>query len=364
VICTGVVPAVALIELGRPYVFPKQVMPIVSRTIGRLHRLLRWGLPPGSPHAFAFALGCVAVALGVRLLFWLLKPDLVIFATYYPAVLLATLIGGWPAGIFAQITGGIVAWLYFDPSLSPPSHAIGEQLADFGLYALSSGLIIWASDQYRRALRCLDEEEHYRVLVLDELKHRLRNKLAVVQAVLRHELRGHEETRNRIFDRLNALALADELLTKSDHESVDLHDILRVELSLYGEARFSTKGDPIRLPPRLAAMLTLVVHELSTNAAKYGALKLPGGLVSIDWRREAQTLRMEWIESGGPPVSRPERSGFGTRLFRRALDPFRGTVDMRFEPPGLRCELRFDIPSDTAEQDVVASFQRRPAIAQ
>jgi hypothetical protein len=111
-------------------------MSVISETTDRLHRLLRWGLLPGSPAAFGFALGCVAVALAVRVLFWLLKPDLVIFATYYPAVLLATLIGGWSAGIVAQIAGAIVAWLYFDPSLGPPSQALGEQAAAFGLYGL------------------------------------------------------------------------------------------------------------------------------------------------------------------------------------------------------------------------------------
>jgi two-component sensor histidine kinase len=348
-----------LADLGRLNFYPKQAMPVVSASTDRLRRLLRWGLPPGSAAAFGFAIGCVAVALAVRILFWLLKPDLVIFGTYYPAVLLATLIGGWPAGIVAQVAGGIVAWLYFDPSLAPPSQTIGEQIADFGLYGLSSGLIIWASEHYRRVVRCLDEEEHYRLLVLDELKHRLRNKHAMVLAVLRHELTSHEELGAKILDRLKALALADELLTKSDHETVDLHEILRVELSLYGQARWSARGDPLQLPPRLAATLTLVVHELATNAVKYGAFKLPGGEVSIRWRLESRTLGIEWRENGGPFVNKPERSGFGTRLFRRALDPFHGAIVTKFEPTGLRCTIRLEIPPVGTRQDPVPSLALR-----
>jgi two-component sensor histidine kinase len=310
-----------------------------------LHRLLRWGLRPGSLAAVAFAICCVTVALGVRVVFWLFRPDLVIFATYYPAVLLATLIGGWWAGIVAQVLGGIVAWLFFDPTLAPPSGALGEQIADFGLYALSSGLIIWASEHYRRVLRRLDEEEHYRRLVVDELNHRLRNKLAVVHAVLRHELRDQGDALARISDRLRAHAAADELLARPDTDCVDIRDILAVELSHYGEARITAEGDRIQLPAKHAATLTLIFHELATNAAKHGALKSPQGEVSIRWRLESGALRIAWSERGGPPVTAPQRRGFGTGLFRRALDPFHGTVSTSFEPAGIRCEICLDIPS-------------------
>jgi two-component sensor histidine kinase len=318
--------------------------PAARDAVDRLDRLLRWGLPQGSLRAFAFALFCVAVALGVRLIFWLFRPDLVVFATYYPAVLAATLIGGWQAGILAQVVGGFVAWLYFDPSLRPPTQSLDEQIVAFSLYGLSTGFIVWAAERYRHVLRRLDEEQHYRRLVVDELRHRLRNKLAVVQAVLGHELRAHEDVRVKITERLKALARTDELLLRQDHEVVDLHEILRVELSLYGNACVSLKGEPVGLPPKLAAALTLVFHELATNAAKYGALKLPEGRVSIAWQLESSSLRLEWRESGGPPVAPPTRSGFGTGLFRRALDPFHGRIDTRFEPAGLRCEIQLEVP--------------------
>jgi two-component sensor histidine kinase len=320
-------------------------MPVNLDPIDALKRVLRRGLRAGSPGAITLAISCVIVALGVRLVFWLFRPDLVIFATYYPAVLLATLIGGWSAGVAAQILGGIVAWLFFDPSLALPARGIGEQIADFGLYALSSGLIILASEHYRRVIRRLDEEEHYRRLVVDELSHRLKNKLAVVHAVLRHELRTQEDARTRIFDRLRAIAAADELLIRPDTDMVDIRETLAAELSHYGEARVCAKGDRVQLPAKLAATLTLIFHELATNAAKHGAFKVPDGEVSICWGFESGILEIEWIESGGPPVGVPERRGFGTGLFRRALDPFHGTISTVFEPKGIRCKIRLDIPN-------------------
>jgi two-component sensor histidine kinase len=310
-----------------------------------LNRLLRRGLRPASYAAMTFAVFCVVVALGVRLVFWQLQPDLVIFATYYPAVLIATLIGGWSAGIVAQILGGIAAWLFFDPSFTPPAHAFGDQISDFGLYGLSSGLIVWASEHYRRVVRRLDEEEHFRRLVVDELNHRLRNKLAVVHTILRHELREREDICTRILGRLRALAAADELLTRPDWDMVDIRELLSAELSHYGAARISKKGDQVRLPAKHAASLTLIFHELATNAAKHGALKLPDGKVSIDWQLDSNTLRIEWSENGGPPVSPPRRCGFGTGLFRRALDPFNGTIVTRFQPTGVRCEISLDLPA-------------------
>jgi two-component sensor histidine kinase len=314
-------------------------MPIDSDTIEKFHRLLRWGLRPGSPGAILFAICCVAAALGVRLLFSFFRPDLVIFATYYPAVLLATLIGGLSAGGVALVLGGLVGWLWFEPSLPLVSQSVTEQIIGLVLYGLSSSFIVWAAEHYRRVIRRLDEEQHYRRLVVDELNHRLRNKLATVHAVLRHELQTHDTIRDKIIGRLRALAAADELLARSDGKAVDLGEILQAELLPYDETRIAVSGDRIRVPPKPAAMLALVFHELATNAAKYGALAGPQGRVSIAWSMSGNMLRIEWSESGGPAVTKPARQGFGTKLFKRALDPFHGAVETEYRPAGLACRI-------------------------
>jgi two-component sensor histidine kinase len=145
---------------------------------------------------------------------------------------------------------------------------------------------------------------------------------------------------------------------------VDIHELLATELSYFAAARISTKGDRVLLPARYAATLTLIFHELATNAAKHGALKLPNGQVSICWRLEGSTLRIEWSESGGPPVSPPRRRGFGTGLFRRALDPFHGTIETQFEPTGIRCQICLVIPGGEPAKSGLPGPIQVPAMSQ
>ncbi len=317
----------------------------IDRLAG-LRRLLRWGLRPGSPGAYAFAVGCVAAALAVRLLFAVFKPDLVMFATYYPAVLLATLIGGTSSGILAQVLGAAIGWLLVEPLLPPVDRGVTEQVIALLLYALSSSFIIWAAEHYRRVIRRLDEEQHYRRLVVDELSHRLRNKLATVQAVLRHELKTDPALRDRVDGRLRALVAADDLLTRSDDGAVDLGDIVQAEFAPYGETRISQHGERVRIGAKPAAMLALVFHELATNAAKYGALARPEGQISISWLLQGTVLTIDWSETGGPAVSKPTRQGFGSKLFRRALEPFHGTVALSFEHGGLQCRIALALETE------------------
>ena len=253
--------------------------------------------------------------------------------------------------------GGLLGWLLFEPSLPSMSQSVGEQVIGLVLYGLSSSLIVWAAEHYRRVIRRLDEEQHYRRLVVDELNHRVRNKLATVQAVLRHELQANDPIRDKIIGRLRALAAADDLLARSDRGPVDIGEILRAELAPYSEARICASGDHIPVPPKPAAMLTLVVHELATNAAKYGALARPEGHVSIRWSLVSNILTIEWIESGGPKVTEPTRHGFGTGLFKRAIDPFHGTIATEFHPAGLQCRITLSLPAETpAAPDMLLSM--------
>jgi two-component system, chemotaxis family, CheB/CheR fusion protein len=95
----------------------------------------------------------------------------------------------------------------------------------------------------------------------------------------------------------------------------------------------------------------LIFHELTTNAVKYGALSQPDGRVSILWRREDRRLDLEWTERGGPRPTEPSRSGFGTKLLQSGLKPFAGSVQVRFEPPGLKCSLSLSLPERSSPAD-------------
>jgi two-component sensor histidine kinase len=123
-------------------------------------------------------------------------------------------------------------------------------------------------------------------------------------------------------------------------------DILAAEMSAYGRSRVTYQGESVRLPPKLAAMLALVFHELATNAAKYGALSVSAGRVQITWNVDGSFVKIRWVESDGPKVAPPTRRGFGTRLLSHALDPFHGLIESTYRARGLKCDISFDIPKE------------------
>ncbi|HEY8566411.1 MAG TPA: PAS domain S-box protein [Beijerinckiaceae bacterium] len=196
-------------------------------------------------------------------------------------------------------------------------------------------------------------------LLLGELNHRVKNTLATVQSIAAQTARTATSAGSffEAFEpRLLALSKAHNLLTQGSWEGADLRDVLEQELSPYmesaaadGPARVSLHGPRFTVGPRTALALGLAFHELSTNAAKYGALSAPEGRVAVAWRRstiETQAwLRLTWREAGGPPVVAPTRRGFGSRLLDRGVAAeLGGSVDLAFEPTGLRC--RIEIPLD------------------
>jgi PAS domain S-box-containing protein len=186
-------------------------------------------------------------------------------------------------------------------------------------------------------------------LLLAELDHRVKNTLAMVQSIAAQTLRssGTPERFAEAFQtRLQALAQAHDLLTRARWEAVSLRELADLTLGPHGTKRVRTGGPEVVLEPGVAISLHLALHELATNAAKYGALSVSGGCVKVNWAVEDKpkpTLRIEWRESEGPPVSQPTRRGFGSRLIERGLaHEFDGEVDLDFDQAGVRC--RIDIP--------------------
>ena len=125
----------------------------------------------------------------------------------------------------------------------------------------------------------------------------------------------------------------------------DLRDILQAELKPHGEARIAIQGDPVVLAPELARALALMFHELTTNAAKYGALSRPGGRPLVRWRVLADRVRINWIESGGPPVAPTHERGFGMTLLENVLGNYQGAVEIDFRSDGMVCDISFALPS-------------------
>jgi two-component sensor histidine kinase len=178
-------------------------------------------------------------------------------------------------------------------------------------------------------------------LMINELNHRVKNTLVVVQSLARHSLRDGGALGLRQFnDRIHALASAHDLLTRRSWEGADLGEILAETLQPYA-AQVTLEGPPLPLSPNGAVALAMIFHELATNASKYGALSRETGRVTIAWRREGRARTViRWEEDGGPPVSPPQRKGFGSRLVAASLKgELAGSASFDYAPRGLICVL-------------------------
>jgi PAS domain S-box-containing protein len=188
--------------------------------------------------------------------------------------------------------------------------------------------------------------EAHQKLLIGELNHRVKNLLATVQSIASHSLRSsrsQEEAREAFSARLHALARVHDVLTRERWDGADLADLVANAIEPYDDrasSRFTIAGPPLRLAPKPAQSVSMALHELSTNAVKYGALSRDGGQVAVSWRVDGPTLHVRWQESGGPPVTTPERRGFGSRLVERGLAAeLAGTARLSFEPGGVVCEI-------------------------
>jgi signal transduction histidine kinase/CheY-like chemotaxis protein len=200
------------------------------------------------------------------------------------------------------------------------------------------------------------ERRHYEQhlhLLIEELNHRVKNTLAIVQSVSRQTFRtpGDPEERRQAFDgRLSALAAAHGLLTRANWEAADLKAIALTVLGAQsdGAERYRIEGPRVKLEPKTAVTLAMAFHELCTNATKYGALSVENGAIELTWRVEpgpAPRLRLSWRENGGPRVSAPSRRGFGARMIERALaSELNGQVRLDFLPTGLECHIDAPLP--------------------
>ncbi|MGE0847012.1 MAG: HWE histidine kinase domain-containing protein [Flavobacteriaceae bacterium] len=194
------------------------------------------------------------------------------------------------------------------------------------------------------------QAEDRQQFILHELAHRTKNLLTVIQAMMRQTARKHdsiEEFQAAISQRLDGLARSISLLTAQEWSGVAMRQLLETHLSTFaGSAdRVAFRGDDFYLRPEAVQNLGLTLHELATNAVKYGALSVPGGHVAIDWKEAVSRdgepqLALSWVESGGPPAVEPERQGFGTTVIdRHTAAAFGGRVTMKYGKRGFRWRL-------------------------
>jgi two-component system CheB/CheR fusion protein len=194
--------------------------------------------------------------------------------------------------------------------------------------------------------------ERRRQLLLGEMSHRVKNTLAVVQSLARQTLRtadSNEDFVERFDGRLSALASSHKLLVDSEWAGAELAALALSQLDAYAgrdRRRLKIEGDPVTLTPEIATPFGLVLHELATNAAKYGAFSTPQGRVTLSWKlnqgNNGRRLTVVWKERGGPPVKPPETQGFGGVLIEKGLPG--AVVHRDFEPEGVVCTMEVDLP--------------------
>jgi len=189
--------------------------------------------------------------------------------------------------------------------------------------------------------------ETHQALLIDELNHRVKNTLAIVQGIAQQTLRDGGDVavmRDTFQGRLSALSTAHNMLTREQWTTVSLTTVIRDAVAPHGgwDGLFVLDGPDVPIQPKTAISLALAIHELATNAVKHGALSRPGGGVAIDWciaeHDEDRRLLLTWRESGGPEVKEPTHRGFGTRMIERGLaSELGGTVKIHFDSHGVRC---------------------------
>jgi PAS domain S-box-containing protein len=191
------------------------------------------------------------------------------------------------------------------------------------------------------------QAERHRELLVNELNHRVKNTLAVVQSIAAKTFRGAlaaPSARQAFEGRLMALAAAHDLLTQENWDAAKLGTLVRSALRPFAaEDRLVISGPDLPVRPQAAVSLTLALHELATNAAKYGALSNQTGVVTVKWtvsQRDIPTFRMVWQESGGPEVTPPATFGFGSRLIKQGLSgELAGPVSLSYLSDGLVCTV-------------------------
>jgi len=192
--------------------------------------------------------------------------------------------------------------------------------------------------------------DQQRADVAREMSHRMKNMLAMVQAIIRQTFRSTsaERVEEEISERTAALARAQDMLTQTDWAGAQIKDVVSSAIALHqtGGGQISMGGPNHMLTSQQTLGLSLAIHELATNAAKYGALSGSTGQVDIVWSvSKAGKFRFDWTESGGPSVEPPTRSGFGSKLVERIVAPyFNGKTKLTFHPDGVRFELDGEIP--------------------
>jgi two-component sensor histidine kinase len=265
------------------------------------------------------------------------------FITFFPALLIASVWGGVLSGVTVLVLGSLIAayfWLTPAWSLALTPVSVTALVAFWVL----GGLLILIGAALRALVAELAEARSHTDLLLHEMKHRAGNLLGVIQAIARQTVRNAsslDDFQMRFEERLLALSRAQDFASGQPGDAPNLRTFLAAALEPFGRDRFTFAGPAAAFSPALASSFALLLHELGTNAMKYGSLSTTEGRVTINWSVQNGRIDLEWRETGGPPVAVPTRSGFGSKLLKLAFPPETGEASILYEPAGVSCAVSF-----------------------
>lgn len=295
-------------------------------------------------HAKDFLIGAAAACVAVLLRFLFdLPPGILPFFTVVIAVCLVTVSTGIVGGFTAMVVGGLLAWRLI---LTPGRWGVeGSAAITLVGFASVTTIIIISSQLYRLSERNKQEatlalaiqEAEQQSLFARELSHRLKNAMAIVQALAGQTFDKDNPDLPKFSSRLKALADAHNLLNEHVKQpTASVREVVENATHAFQHhGRISIDGPEVHIPDQQVISLALALHELGTNAVKYGALSNDHGRITINWQLIDGRFRLEWKEQGGPPVEPPAKCGFGTRLLERTAMGSK----IHFEPDGVRCTI-------------------------
>ena len=226
----------------------------------------------------------------------------------------------------------------------------------------NSGRVIGAS-KVARDITERKQFEKTQQLLVNELNHRVKNTLANVQAIVQHTLRrtkNPDEFATSLVGRIQSMARVHSLLTCSVWKGADLRELVRNQLLIgaVNETKLTAWGPAVRLLPQMAVHTALMLHELGTNSAKYGALSMPEGAITLGWTVRDSELRLKWVERGGPPVVAPSAHGFGLTLIEQSATSQGGSAHVLWQAEGVTWDIA--LPLSQSEQPVALQAPLAP----
>ena len=296
-------------------------------------------------------------------------------ALVFPAVLISTLQTGWLGGLVTLIAFEAAAWQLYIPGLRITALGLMSAAERLTITFLISLVQLVIASRYRilarqaaaaemataRAREEASEESADRLrLLVHEVDHRANNLMAVIQGLV--TLSNAESSaglKQVIEGRLHALAKAHKLMSEARWRGADLDRLVTEELTPFGlgaSGRITVAGENVALSSAAAQGMALALHELATNAVKYGALSNDAGQVRVTWSCTGEILTLRWDESGGPAVEKPRRRGTGLRVLERAFEGgLGGRTHLDWTPGGLQCRLEAPLEPERAPEPAPAT---------